>query len=120
MSSKGNGTNSYNIREIKIRVIKEFLDIVILCELKENLELTGYDLVVLQKNKFGVTLSPGTVYMTINSMYRRGLVDGRLDGRKTFYRLTETGESALQNIKWSCMELIEFMRCVFPFPHSST
>jgi DNA-binding PadR family transcriptional regulator len=69
--------NSITLDEIELRVVKEFLDILILFELKEHKELSGYDLAVLQNQKFKISLSPGTVYATLYAMERRGLIMGR-------------------------------------------
>ncbi len=115
MSSVNSGSPELTMLGIETRVIKEFLDIIMLCELKERGELTGYDLAVLEKEKFGVSLSPGTVYMTMYAMERRGLITGKPNGKKTTYSLTLKGERALEEIKASGSGLVEFMRCIFPF-----
>jgi DNA-binding PadR family transcriptional regulator len=100
---------------LETRVIKEFLDVIMLCELKAKGALTGYDLAMLEREKFGVTLSPGTVYMTMYAMERKGLIAGKPSGKRTTYSLTVKGERALEEIKASGMALVEFMKCVFPF-----
>ena len=49
-------TNSHNglsAEEIEKRIVKEFLDIIILCELKEHSELTGYDLLLWSMRNLG-------------------------------------------------------------------
>ncbi|HSV48829.1 MAG TPA: hypothetical protein VLH35_00810, partial [Candidatus Acidoferrales bacterium] len=66
-------SNSITIDEVELRVVKEFLDVIMLFELKEHKELSGYDLAVLQNQKFKISLSPGTVYATLYGMERRGL-----------------------------------------------
>ncbi|HSV50184.1 MAG TPA: PadR family transcriptional regulator [Candidatus Acidoferrales bacterium] len=100
--------------EVETRVIKEFLDIIILCELKGHNELSGYDIALLQKQKFGITLSPGTVYSTMYAMERRGLIDAHSNGKKTTYVLTDLGVKALDNLGRCGMELVDFMKCIFP------
>lgn len=103
-----------SVLEVETRVIKEFLDIIIICELKEQSELSGYDLATLEKQKFGITLSPGTVYSTMYAMERRGLITPHPNGKKTTYVLSPLGEKALENIKRCSSELVEFMKCLFP------
>lgn len=103
-----------SVIEVETRVVKEFLDIIIICELKEKGELSGYDLATMQKQKFGITLSPGTVYSTMYSMERRGLITPHPNGKKTTYILSPMGERALDNIKRGSIELVDFMKCVFP------
>jgi DNA-binding PadR family transcriptional regulator len=102
--------------EVETRVIKEFLDIIILFELKEHKELSGYDMAILQKQKFGISLSPGTVYSTLYAVERRGLIAPHVNTKKTTYVLTEAGEKALENFYQSGLELLDFMKKVFPFP----
>lgn len=115
MKPASDGSPELGVLGLETRVIKEFLDVVILCELKAKGELTGYDLAVFEREKFGVSLSPGTVYMTMYAIERRGLIVGKPNGKKTTYSLTAKGERALEEIKASGMQLVEFMKCVFPF-----
>jgi DNA-binding PadR family transcriptional regulator len=77
--------------------------------------LTGYDLALLEREKFGVSLSPGTVYMTMYAMERRGLIAGKPNGKKTTYSLTAKGERAFEEIMASGSKLVEFMKSVFSF-----
>jgi DNA-binding PadR family transcriptional regulator len=115
MNSASNGSTELTVLGIETRVIKEFLDIIMLCELKARGALTGYDLAMLEREKFGVSLSPGTVYMTMYAMERRGLIVGKPNGKKTTYSLTVKGERAFEEITASGSELIEFMKCLFSF-----
>jgi len=100
---------------IETRVIKEFLDVIILYELAERKQLTGYEIAVLGREKFGIALSPGTVYMTMYAMERRGLIEGKNDGKKTNFCLTAKGERALGGIGVAQGELSDFLRNLFTF-----
>ncbi len=102
--------------EVETRIIKEFLDIIILFELKEHKELSGYDMAMLQKQKFGISLSPGSVYSTLYAVERRGLIAPHVNTKKTTYVLTEVGEKALENLFQNDFELLDFMKKVFPIP----
>lgn len=115
MKTVSNDSPELSVLGLETRVIKEFLDVIMLCELKVKGELTGYDLAMLEREKFGVSLSPGTVYMTMYAMERRGLISGKPIGKKTAYSLTEKGERALEEIKASGAELVGFMKSVFSF-----
>jgi DNA-binding PadR family transcriptional regulator len=109
-------TGSHNglaVEEIEKRIVKEFLDIIILCELKEHSELTGYDLALMEHEKFGISLSPGTVYATMYNMERKGLICGHTNAKRTTYILTDKGEAALGNIGKSSERLVDFMKCIF-------
>jgi DNA-binding PadR family transcriptional regulator len=103
-----------SIDELEKRMIKEFLDVIILLELKDKGELSGYDFAVLQHQKFDLSLSPGTVYATLYAMERRGLIEGHNDGKKTAFHLTDKGATALENLKQVTPELADFMKCLFP------
>ncbi len=107
-------STNMSLDELQKRIIKEFLDMIILREVKEHTEMSGYDLAALQYEKYGVVLSPGTVYATLYSMERRGLISGHLDAKKTTYRLTAKGEKTLENIKRSIEQLTDFMKAVLP------
>jgi DNA-binding PadR family transcriptional regulator len=103
-----------SLDEVERRIIKEFLDVIILLELKDKGELSGYDFAVLQHQKFDLSLSPGTVYATLYAMERRGLIQGHNDGKKTAFQLTDKGAAALENLKKIGSELTDFMKCLLP------
>jgi DNA-binding PadR family transcriptional regulator len=88
----------YTSKDIETRVVKNFLDILILIDMKKENSLSGYDLIAFVNNKFGGALSPGTIYATLYSIERKGLIKGVLDGRKTLYKLTEQGEAVVDEI----------------------
>ncbi len=84
--------SGFSPKDIETRVVKCFLDILILIEMKKQSNLSGYDLTAFVNSKFGGILSPGTVYATIYTMERKGIIKGESDGRKTVYQLTPQGE----------------------------
>ena len=120
MNHQDSESKELSVLGIETRVVKEFLDIIILSEIKSSGELTGYDLALLLKQRFNITLSPGTVYMTMYSIERRGLIVGHNNSKKTTYGLTPNGERALAAIKVGGSELIDFMKCIFPLISSDT
>lgn len=103
-----------SLENLQKRIFKEFLDVLIIDELKEKVSLSGYDLAVLQQSKFSFALSPGTIYATLYMLERRGLIKGYSSSRKTTFTLTAAGEKAHENLKNSTFELFEFMKCLFP------
>jgi DNA-binding PadR family transcriptional regulator len=94
--------NGYTPKDIEIRVVKSFLDILILIEMKKQNNISGYDIISFANEKFGGILSPGTVYATLYAMERKGLIHGKSDRRKTVDSLTEKGiivvSSMMQNL----------------------
>ncbi|MCW3984786.1 MAG: PadR family transcriptional regulator [Candidatus Bathyarchaeota archaeon] len=87
--------SGYSPKDIETRVVKSFLDILLLIEMKKQSNLSGYDLTAFVNNKFGGILSPGTVYATIYTLERKGLIKGESDGRKTVYQLTPQGTEVI-------------------------
>jgi DNA-binding PadR family transcriptional regulator len=103
----------YSPKEIETRLVKDFLDILILVEMKKRTCLTGYDVIDFVNKKFGDMLSPGTVYSTIYSIERKGFIKGDSNGRKTVYKLTSIGNDVLTRIKDSRQEMTQFMETFF-------
>ena len=89
--------SGYTPKDIQTRVVKCFLDILILIEMKKQKENTlgGYDITAFINSRFGGILSPGTVYATLYAMERRGVIVGSSDGKKTVYALTEKGDQVV-------------------------
>ena len=84
--------SSYNlVDELEKRVIRDFMDVYILEELKKS-SLSGYDIIVLMQRRFGVQVSSGTVYSLLYSMERNGWVKGIWNDRKRVYELTEKAQ----------------------------
>jgi DNA-binding PadR family transcriptional regulator len=77
--------------------------------LKDESELSAYDLILQLNEKCGVKLSPGTVYSTMNNMERDGLITSELFVRKRVYKLTEEGRRALDETLGEIDELHEFI-----------
>ena len=61
------------IKEIRERIVREFLDLIILMKLSEGCEpLGGYGFGKLINKEFNVMLSPGSIYTVLYSMERDG------------------------------------------------
>ena len=83
------------VEELCMRTVKNFMDVLILTELK-NGSLSGYDVIAVIHRRFGILLSPATVYTKLYSLERDGLIKGSFTQRKRVFELTDKGE---QNIK---------------------
>jgi DNA-binding PadR family transcriptional regulator len=73
------------------------LDIIVLKAMK-NRALSGYDILSLIHKKFGILLSPGTIYSLLYSLERKGLVKASFNQKARSYTLSEKGEETLKNI----------------------
>ncbi|MDW8023152.1 MAG: PadR family transcriptional regulator [Nitrososphaerota archaeon] len=85
------------LRDIHERIIKSFMDIIILAELR-NGPISGYDVISLIHNKFNLLVSSGTVYSLLYSLERNGLIQGTWDERKRVYKLTDKGAKTIETI----------------------
>jgi DNA-binding PadR family transcriptional regulator len=85
------------IKKMHERVIKTFMDTIIMSEL-QNGPISGYDAISFIHNKFGFLASSGTVYSLLYSLERNGLVEGNWIDRKRVYKLTEKGVKTITAI----------------------
>ena len=95
--------------KLRRRVIQNFMDILILTEIKKG-ALSGYDVIGLIHNKFGVLMSSGTIYSLLYSLERDGLIEGVWNQRKRVYELAEKGEQDIKTITKANQEVQNFLR----------
>ena len=88
----------YRPKDIEQRVVKEFLDVIILIEMKKQSNISGYDITGFVNKKFGGMLSPGTIYATLYSLERKGIIAGESGRRKTVYHLTDQGQEVIDSL----------------------
>ena len=85
------------LRELKRRTIRNFLDILILLILHEG-SMSGYDIITLILERYGIFLSTGSVYSMLHVMERKKMIRGYWDGRRRVYILTEKGEALAETV----------------------
>jgi DNA-binding PadR family transcriptional regulator len=98
------------LKEMQTRMIKNFLDIIILAKLRDESALSGYDAVNLIHKKFGILISSGSIYSLLLHMERKGLIKGSWSQRKRIYTLTDKGIRTIDSIKKSKEEIQGFIR----------
>jgi len=103
------------IKKMHERVIKTFMDTIIMSEL-QNGPISGYDVISYIHSKFGFLASSGTVYSLLYSLERNGLVEGVWIERKRIYKLTEKGAQTIQTILNSQDRIKGFMTTVLKAP----
>ena len=96
------------IKKMHERVIKSFMDTIIMAEL-QNGPISGYDIISYIHNKFGFLVSSGTVYSLLYSLERNNLVEGEWMERKRVYKLTERGAGTIETILNSHDKIKSFM-----------
>ena len=84
------------------------MDVLIMVKIREEGEASGYDLLCYFHKGFDLLISPGTVYATLYSMERNGLIKARGESRKRIYSLTPKGESTIQAINESSIDVEHF------------
>jgi DNA-binding PadR family transcriptional regulator len=85
------------LKKMHERIIKNFMDIIILAELR-NRPMSGYDVISFIHNKFRLLVSSGTVYSLLYSLERNGLITGTWNERKRVYKPTEKGIKTIETI----------------------
>jgi DNA-binding PadR family transcriptional regulator len=101
------------VEETQKSMIKDFLDIIVLAELRKSSPLSGYDVLELIHKKFDVLISSGTIYSLLYSMERKGLIEGELTEGKRVYALTEKGINVISAFLKSKEELQRFLGTLF-------
>ena len=94
------------------RMIKCFIDILVLSELRNGNALSGYDVITFIHNRFRLLVSSGIVYSLLYSMERDGLIEGSWDQRKRVYTLTTKGEKTIEVILNANEKILYFMKKV--------
>jgi len=85
------------LKRMHERIIKNFMDIIILSELR-NVPMSGYDVISFIHNKYNLLVSSGTVYSLLYSLERNELISGAWNERKRVYKLTERGRKTVETI----------------------
>lgn len=93
-------------KELYGRIVRSFMDIVILAELRKSRPMSGYDVLALIHKKFHLLMSSGTVYNVLYTLERKGLIEGMFSRRKRVYKLTDLGKETI-NIILNAYEKIE-------------
>ena len=97
------------VEKLQKRVIQNFMDILILAEMKKSM-VSGYDVICIIHKRFGILLSSGTVYSLLYSLERDGLIKGTWNQRKRVYTLTEKTEQNIEAIIKAKKEIQDFLR----------
>lgn len=84
------------------------MDVLVLTELEKG-SLGGYEVIQIINEKFGVVMSPASVYGSLYSMERKGLLKASMRERARVYELTEKGKKSLQFMLRANEELESFI-----------
>jgi DNA-binding PadR family transcriptional regulator len=106
--SANNVSESKILDELNERVIKSFLDIVVMAKLKSE-SLSGYDFIAFINKRFNMLISAGTVYSLLYSLERKQLIEGSGEERRRTYKLTEKGKVTIDIILKANRQIEGFM-----------
>jgi DNA-binding PadR family transcriptional regulator len=95
------------IAKMNERIIKNFLDLIILNELR-NGPFSGYDIISYIHNKYQLLISSGTIYSLLYSLERSNLVAGVWTERKRTYQLTKRGAHVIEIVLTANPEIRSF------------
>jgi len=84
------------VQEMRGRVVKSILDLVVLIQLETDSGEGAYDIMANVHGAYGVMLSPGTLYPLLFSLERAGLIEGRWEDRRKVYGLTGKARTLLR------------------------
>lgn len=96
------------LEEINERIIKNFLDIVVMAELKKQ-SLSGYAFIAFINKRFNILISAGTVYSLLYSLERKKLIESSGEERKRTYKLTANGTKTIDIILNDCSKIEGFL-----------
>ena len=77
--------------EMHKRVIKSFLDVLILIGLGKH-SMSGYGIIAFIQDKFHMLMSSGTVYHNLYLLERKGLIKSEQAEKGRVYTLTRQGK----------------------------
>jgi DNA-binding PadR family transcriptional regulator len=98
------------VERLQGKALRNFMDILILTEMKKEASLSGYDVISLVHKKFNIFVSSGTVYSLLYSLERAGLIKGVWNDRKRVYELSEKGLQNIEVITKANDEVQKFLR----------
>ena len=97
--------------EIYNNVVKSFAWLSIVIELSKGRKITGYDILVHVK-RFGLEVSPGTVYYQLDILEKVGIIKGaratRRNATKTVYEMTDEGMKVFKEFKDKWKEPVRY------------
>lgn len=98
------------LKKMYERIIKCFMDVLVLSKLRNGNALSGYDVITFVHNRFRFLVSSGTVYSLLYSMEREGLIEGSWNQGKRVYTLTTKGEKTIEAILKANEKILHFMK----------
>lgn len=112
--SSNNLSQEKILNEINERIVKNFLDVVVMEKLK-NESLSGYDFISYINKRFSMLISAGTVYSLLYSLERKQLIEGSGEERRRTYKLSEKGNQAIDIILKEQETIKDYLENIFNY-----
>lgn len=84
--------------DLRVRVIKNFTDILVMKYLKTKPSSSGYQILRHLHETLSIPFSPGTIYNEIYMLERKGFIKSDGDVNARVYSITTQGQDALNEI----------------------
>jgi DNA-binding PadR family transcriptional regulator len=114
--AEGNQMKQNRSKDLRVRVIKNFTDILMLKYLKQNPKSSGYQILRSLHEKYNILFSPGTIYNEIYALERKDFIASEGDETYRVYSLTEKGDQALNNMINESQVVQELTAGIFQLP----
>ena len=102
------------IQDLKVDVLKSNLNIIILTRIKNKGPLSGYDLFILLKDEYTVSISVGTIYAQLYALERKNLIAVRGKSAKARkFELTPKGAATTDTLLASRKLILDLVDSVF-------
>jgi DNA-binding PadR family transcriptional regulator len=107
------------VRAVRRAMVRHFLDIIVLNNIKQKGLLSGYDVVETIQAEFNFLISPGSVYSLMYCLERDGLLRRESAGEKQVFGLTDKGEEHIRTVIHSKEEILRFARTIIENNHTN-
>jgi len=101
------------------RLVKNFLDLIIMRKLEKRQPMGGYDIIAFLNREFGMLVSSGTVYANLYSMERNGLIKAKESENRRSYVLTDKGKQTIQSLKNAEKMFVDLVKKIFFGQHEA-
>ncbi len=100
------------VRNVRREMIKHFLDIIVMNNIKLRGPLSGYDIMETVQAEFNFMMSSGSVYSLLYCLEREGLLRGVFVNQKRIFSLTDEGKEHIETVVQSKEEILRFARVI--------
>ena len=109
---KNDAFNQEFVLERKEKLLLAFSDIAILEEITKRNALSVPDIISFFDTKYGIKISPGTIYPIFYRLESRGCIRVLPNRKKKIYVLAGSDNQTLKNLQYHIEEIQSFIICL--------